>query len=45
MRMIGRCFKVTEDDNYYDMGATQMAAILVLVFLMGVAAGYLLFHC
>ena len=35
----------TDDESYYDMGATQMAAILVLMFLMGVAAGYLIFHC
>lgn len=34
----------TEGD-YYDMGATQLAGILVLMFLMGVAAGYLMFHC
>lgn len=33
------------DPDYYDMGATTMAGILVLMFVMGVLAGYLLFHC
>ena len=34
-----------EDDTYTDLSASQLAAILVVMFIAGVAAGYLLFHC
>ena len=34
----------TEPD-YYDLSTSQTAAILVLMFILGVAAGYLIFHC
>jgi hypothetical protein len=33
------------EEGYLDLSASQMAAIFIVMFLLGVATGYLAFHC